>query len=449
MRRRALLVAVQRFDDRALATLRKPEADVLSLSRVLRDPALAGFEVSELIDPTLTAFRTAVFDLFDGSRKDDLLLLYYAGHGILDDYGNLYLTARDTEKRRFRASGLDTQFVAREMGYAGAKRQLIVLDCCHSGAFAAGRRGSPPDLGKQLQAGGGRVVITSCDATQYAWEDDKTIGDLPTSPFASLLIEGLRTGAADTDGDGVVSVTELFDHVARGLHGTRQRPNIWISDGVGDFALTTNAHAGARGSASDAPARPGRDWWSIVLIGLQRAQNEALWFARRYRALLAGGLLLILTSGWAYAERDWLQSVFIGPDIAISAAEEREAREIAFRTVQLYGAGEVEQLYRTHLSTALKSKFTLQQAVELGRNFRETYGFGAVNSREEVRIVGAQAASRLPTGEHGRFYSLSLRVQTDQRVFLGAVVLEREGGAWKVNSFQFMPDPTAPPAAGR
>lgn len=68
MRRRALLVAVQRFDDRALATLRKPEADVLSLSRVLRVPALAGFEVGELIDPTLTAFRTAVFDLFDGSR---------------------------------------------------------------------------------------------------------------------------------------------------------------------------------------------------------------------------------------------------------------------------------------------------------------------------------------------------------------------------------------------
>ena len=53
----------------------------------------------------------------------------------------------------------------------------------------------------------GRVILTATDATQYAWEGDQIIGDAQNSLFTHFLIDGLNTGAADRDNDGVVTTT--------------------------------------------------------------------------------------------------------------------------------------------------------------------------------------------------------------------------------------------------
>jgi uncharacterized caspase-like protein len=84
------------------------------------------------------------------------------------------------------------------MDNCSSRRQVLILDCCHSGAFARGTKGAPGASVSTATAfecnGFGRVVLTATDATQYAWDGDKVLGgrELPTSVFTRHLIEGLR-----------------------------------------------------------------------------------------------------------------------------------------------------------------------------------------------------------------------------------------------------------------
>jgi hypothetical protein len=59
--------------------------------------------------------------------------------------------------------------------------------------------------------GYGRFVLTSSDATQFAWEGDKVIGETDNSLFTHFLVKGLE-GEADSDGDGRITVDELYDY---------------------------------------------------------------------------------------------------------------------------------------------------------------------------------------------------------------------------------------------
>jgi hypothetical protein len=101
-----------------------------------------------------------------------------------------------------------------------SRRQVIILDCCFSGAFAEGMRAKDDgslDIKNQLaetkkpQSVEGRAVLTSSTATQYSFEQQGS--DL--SVYTRYLVEGIEKGAADTDNDGVVSVDELHEYVCR------------------------------------------------------------------------------------------------------------------------------------------------------------------------------------------------------------------------------------------
>jgi hypothetical protein len=94
---------------------------------------------------------------------------------------------------------------------------VLILDCCHSGAYG---RGAKAALGERvgagtalITAGYGRVVLTASDATQYAWDGEHLQGAPEASVFTRYLVEGLRTGAADLDGDGLINIDELYEYV--------------------------------------------------------------------------------------------------------------------------------------------------------------------------------------------------------------------------------------------
>jgi hypothetical protein len=66
----------------------------------------------------------------------------------------------------------------------------------------------------QGRSGGrGRAVITASNAIEYAFEGDQLADDQRRRPsvFTGALVEGLATGDADRDEDGLVSLSELYD----------------------------------------------------------------------------------------------------------------------------------------------------------------------------------------------------------------------------------------------
>jgi uncharacterized caspase-like protein len=223
-RRRALLIATATYGDAGLAALRAPTGDVAALAEVLRDEAIGGFEVSELIDLPTEELRTEIEDFFGAGRPQDLLLLYVSGHGVLSQSRRFYIATASTRLRLLRSTAIEDGFVNDVMQSSRARSIVLVLDCCHSGAFGKGlapKSATTVDVEHRFE-GQGRVILSASTELEYAFEEaDQEIGINELEPFApgSLftrsVVEGLRSGDADLDGDGRVSVDDLYDYVSR------------------------------------------------------------------------------------------------------------------------------------------------------------------------------------------------------------------------------------------
>ena len=240
-RRLALIVASSQFSDKALQQLVTPGHDAADLARVLADATIGGFEVKKLINRPSHEVRREIAVFFANRKRNDLLLLYFSGHGVKDDDGRLYLATTDTERGLLRATAVPATFVNETMTASRSRRQVLILDCCHSGAFARGmvaKGGESVDIRDRFE-GRGRVVLTASNATQYAFQGDEIIGVGSRSVFTHHLVRGLETGEADLDGDGWISLDELYDYVYDRVtdETPKQTPGKWTFDLQGEILI--------------------------------------------------------------------------------------------------------------------------------------------------------------------------------------------------------------------
>ena len=244
--RLALVVATGSYTaDPGLRRLRAPARDADDLAQVLADPGIGGFAVTTVIDQSAQQVRLAIEDFLVGRGAGDLLLVYLSCHGLLDARRRLYFAATDTRKDRLGATGVESAWVLDQLEHCRARRQVLILDSCFSGAFAHGAKGEA-DLGLRdrfLGQGRGRVVLTASTATEYSFEGDPT--DAATSVgsvFTAALVQGLRTGAADVDHDGHVSVDDAYAYIFDQVQavGAAQTPQRWLYGAEGRILLARN-----------------------------------------------------------------------------------------------------------------------------------------------------------------------------------------------------------------
>ncbi|HEY9618944.1 MAG TPA: caspase family protein [Crinalium sp.] len=210
----ALLIGVGDYDG-GLPSLPGTQADLQTMQRVLQKPDVGGFDVVDLLpNPDLPTMQLAIEKLFSENRsKDDLILLYFSGHGVRDDNGALYFATRATKKnqqgRIFTSTAVPAAFIQTCMSQSRSKRQVLILDCCFSGAFAndmtAKQADAAVDVKTQL-GGEGRAVLTSSIATQLSYEERGA------SIYTRYLVQGLETGAADRDSNGQITIDELHEY---------------------------------------------------------------------------------------------------------------------------------------------------------------------------------------------------------------------------------------------
>ncbi len=212
--RHALLVGCGTFDDANIPPLPGALRDVEALRAVLAERG--GFAgVTALSDPTLTEFRRAVAALYHGRREDDFVLFYFAGHGRLDHVrDDFHFVARDTELVHLSATAMERDFLLAQMRRSGARRQAVILDCCHAAAALPGARRVGPervhDEASFAIEGYGTEFLAATDKLLLAHEEQGV------GLFTDALIEGLA-GAAGADDAETITLRDLDDYVRRRL----------------------------------------------------------------------------------------------------------------------------------------------------------------------------------------------------------------------------------------
>ena len=238
----ALIIGNTEYADPGLAQLTAPGRDAADFARVLEDQEIGAFdEVSILMNEPEYVVREAIDDFFNNKKPDDLLVLYFSGHGVRDELGALYLAVKNTSRSKLRATGIKSDYIREAMDQSRSRRQVLILDCCNSGAFAQGTKsatGVSIGTASAFEGGYGRIILTASDSTQFAWEGDKVIGETDNSLFTHFLVEGLE-GKADLDSDGRITVDELYDYAYEKvrLATPKQTPSKFSSKQQGEIVL--------------------------------------------------------------------------------------------------------------------------------------------------------------------------------------------------------------------
>ncbi|WP_285687517.1 caspase family protein [Actinoplanes sp. NBRC 103695] len=268
--RSALIVASYDYQDPGLRRLRAPARDAEALAAVLRDPRIGGFDVRVLLNEPAHLVNLAVEEFFADRDPDDLLLVHFSGHGVKGEGGELYFAMADSRLRRLAATAVAADFVNRRMSRTRSRRVVLLLDCCYAGAFERGltpRAAGGVDIAEQL-GGRGRAVITASSSMEYAFEGDQLTDDQLTdvhepapSVFSSALVEGLATGDADRDQDGLIALDELYDYIYDKVRATtpNQTPSKWTFGVQGELYIARRSRPVARPAALPAELQEALD----------------------------------------------------------------------------------------------------------------------------------------------------------------------------------------------
>jgi len=241
----ALIIGNTEYADPGLSQLSAPGKDANDFARVLKDKDVCAFDkVEVLLNQPEHIVRRAIDDFLDQKKPDDLLVLYFSGHGVRDEVGALYLAVKNTNRFRLRSTAVKSDYIRDAMDQSRSRRQVLILDCCNSGAFAQGTKaatGVSIGTASAFEGGYGRIILTASDSTQFAWEGDKVIGETDNSLFTHFLVEGLG-GDADIDGDGCITVDELYDYTYEKvkLATPKQTPSKFSSKQQGEILLRDN-----------------------------------------------------------------------------------------------------------------------------------------------------------------------------------------------------------------
>jgi len=206
----------------------------------------------------------AIEDFLDGRDRDDMVLVYLSCHGLLDRQDQLYFAAADTRTDRLASTGVAARWVIELLDGCRAAQQVVILDCCNSGGFSRAGSKSAADADlllpqRFIPTGRGRAVLTASRAHQRSWEGEPVAGVVGPSVFTAALVQGLRSGAADTARRGYISVDDAYEYAFARVRDRKapQTPQKWMSSGEGELVLALNP-AGAIGAepATESAAQP-------------------------------------------------------------------------------------------------------------------------------------------------------------------------------------------------
>ncbi|MFZ2309989.1 MAG: caspase family protein [Patescibacteria group bacterium] len=154
---------------------------------------------------TKSELKGLIIELFSGDS--DTSLLYFSGHGYINDLGG-YIVTPDYKPNDEGVSMDDILSIANK---SKSKNKVIILDCCYSGAI-----GSSDSTKSSYHIGEGVSILTASRDSESAIE----VGG--HGVFTNLLIDALQGGAADLKGS--ITPGSVYAYIDQALGPWDQRP---------------------------------------------------------------------------------------------------------------------------------------------------------------------------------------------------------------------------------
>jgi hypothetical protein len=222
-------VGVSTYADATLS-LKYPHADALSLAEAFRSQEHRLFsevKVKTLINEQANAesVRLELNRFVRSATEQDVVVVFLAGHGVLDETNTLYFLTYDAKP--------DEPFTGIDMGVVHdilskrppRQKAIVMLDICHAGAMGATRGvtvGASDDAIRQLSTGAGIKVMTASTAKELSQESAGFGGG--HGAFSWAVVEGLRGGAADGSFVTVMSLERYVALRVQTITGNHQHP---------------------------------------------------------------------------------------------------------------------------------------------------------------------------------------------------------------------------------
>ncbi len=224
----AVVIGIKNYASPVLSNLRYSDTDAQSMYDYLINKA--GFKKDHVLlllneHATLEEVRAALgIFLAEKARKDDLVFIYYSGHGAPEVSPNSneadgltkYIVTYDAKPDRLFATALPMEDINKIFSRISSKRIVFFIDSCYSGSsggktfcneiIKAGNISD--DFLTQLSSGTGRLLISASSANEVAMESD----NLGHGIFTYYLLEGLE-GKADMNKNGYITVDEIYQYV--------------------------------------------------------------------------------------------------------------------------------------------------------------------------------------------------------------------------------------------
>lgn len=204
-----------------------------------------------------------------GASRNDVVIVFVAGHGVLDESFNYYYGTHDINFNSPEENGVAYSEIEALVSGLRALKKVLIMDTCHSGEldeeeveFAQETSAEETDvvfrsvgraieqktegamnnaqmmkeLFVDLRKGTGATVIASSGGAEFSMESD----DWKNGLFTYCLIDGVKSKNADLNRDGTIYLSEMKQYVQNKVYelsGGRQSPTSRIENLTYDFVV--------------------------------------------------------------------------------------------------------------------------------------------------------------------------------------------------------------------
>jgi uncharacterized protein YecT (DUF1311 family)/uncharacterized caspase-like protein len=283
----AVALGVSQYDrpEWCLKYAAKDAADLVNKIKEKAGTAYSEVKPLLLTDKEVTKESTAkIKEFLSGATIDDTVLIFMAGHGILDDKYDYYFGTTDIDPAKPFERGMPYEAIDNILAEVPSLKKALLMDTCHAGELdddekkelaasdatttqgvplqsgskvamrAIGTRGMTvqaiqgakgksdwyeklQDMFVDLRRGSGATVISSSQGAEYAFESSEQSNGL----FTYALMEALD-GKATPNKDGQIAISTVGDYVKKRVQDLtkgKQNPNLRGVNLEEDFALST------------------------------------------------------------------------------------------------------------------------------------------------------------------------------------------------------------------